>query len=73
MAIKHMLYSFIMGTTTVRCKKRIEDTFPPKDYIQTVYEHLAYFYQIGVGSGYGCIFEFLLTSSATPLNIFQYV
>ena len=39
-------------------QKRIEDTFPPKDYIQTVYEHLAYFYQIGVGSGYGCIFEF---------------
>ena len=22
-------------------QKRIEDTFPPKDYIQTVYEHLA--------------------------------
>ena len=39
-------------------QKRIEDTFPSKDYIQTVYEHLAYFYQIGVGSGYGCIFEF---------------
>ena len=39
-------------------QKRIEDTFPPKDYIPTVYEHLAYFYQIGVGSGYGCIFEF---------------
>ena len=39
-------------------QKRIEDTFPPKDYIQTVYEHLAYFYQIGIGSGYGCIFEF---------------
>ena len=39
-------------------QKRIEDTFPPKDYIQEVYEHLAYFYQIGVGSGYGCTFEF---------------
>ncbi|MCR5078053.1 MAG: RecQ family ATP-dependent DNA helicase [Prevotella sp.] len=39
-------------------QKRIEDTFPPKEYIQTVYDHLAYFYQIGVGSGAGCTFEF---------------
>ena len=46
------------GNDNRTLQKRIEDTFPPKDYIQTVYEHLAYFYQIGVGSGYGCIFEF---------------
>lgn len=39
-------------------QKRIEDTFPPKEYIQQVYEHLAYFYQIGVDSGEGCTFEF---------------
>ena len=39
-------------------QKRIEDTFPPKEYIQQVYEHLAYFYQIGVNSGEGCTFEF---------------
>lgn len=38
--------------------KRITDTFPDKDYIRQVYEHLAYFYQIGVGSGYGHTFEF---------------
>ena len=34
-----------------KLKKRIDDTFPPKEMIQDVYEHLAYFYQIGVGSG----------------------
>ena len=39
-------------------QKRVEDTFPPKEYVQQVYEHLAYFYQIGVNSGEGCTFEF---------------
>ena len=38
--------------------KRISDTFPDKGYIRQVYEHLAYYYQIGVGSGYGYTFEF---------------
>ena len=38
--------------------KRISDSFPEKDYIRQVYEHLAYYYQIGVGSGYGHTFEF---------------
>ena len=41
-----------------KLQKRITDTFPEKDYIRQVYEHLAYFYQIGVGSGYGHTFEF---------------
>lgn len=38
--------------------KRINDTFPEKDYIKTVYDHLAYYYQIGVGSGQGSTMEF---------------
>ena len=38
--------------------KRINDTFPDKDYIKRVYEHLAYYYQVGVGSGYNHTFEF---------------
>lgn len=38
--------------------KRVDDTFPPKELIQDIYEHLAYFYQIGVGSGQGKTFEF---------------
>ena len=41
-----------------KLEKRIVDTFPEKDFIRNVYEHLAYFYQIGVGSGYGHTFEF---------------
>ena len=41
-----------------KLEKRIADTFPEKNYIRQVYEHLAYFYQIGVGSGYNHTFEF---------------
>lgn len=38
--------------------KRIDDTYPPRDYIREVYEHLAYFYQIATGDGYGVSHEF---------------
>lgn len=41
-----------------KLNKRVNDTFPDKDYIKKVYEHLAYFYQVGVGSGYHATFEF---------------
>lgn len=39
-------------------KKRIADTFPEKDYIRTVYEHLNYYYQMAMGDGLGCTREF---------------
>ena len=38
--------------------KRIDDTFPPRDYIRQVYEHLAFYYQIATGDGYGITREF---------------
>ena len=38
--------------------KRIADTFPEKDYIRQVYDHLAYYYQVATGSGYNATFEF---------------
>lgn len=41
-----------------KLKKRIADNYPDKDYIKDVYEHLAYFYQIGVGTGFNATFEF---------------
>lgn len=37
---------------------RVADNFPDKEYIKTVYEHLAYFFQLAVGSGYNHTFEF---------------
>ncbi len=41
-----------------KLERRVAETFPDKDYIRQVYEHLAYFYQIGIGGGYGHKFEF---------------
>ena len=41
-----------------KLKKRINSNFPPKEFISDVYEHLAYFYQIGIGSGSGHTFTF---------------
>ena len=38
--------------------RRISDTFPEKDYVRKVYDHLAYYYQIATGSGYNRVFEF---------------
>ncbi len=31
--------------------KRIPDTFPEKEYIKEVYEHLQYYYQMAMGDG----------------------
>ena len=41
-----------------RLKHRVSENFPEKDFIRQVYEHLAYYYQIGMGSGFGHRFEF---------------
>ena len=41
-----------------KLSKRIDDTYPPRDYIKDVYEHLAYYYQIATGDGYGVTHEF---------------
>jgi ATP-dependent DNA helicase RecQ len=46
------------GNDRTKLLKRISDTFPEKEEIKEVYDHLAYFYQIGVGSGYNAVFEF---------------
>ena len=53
-------YAVILYTksdnTTLR--KRIPDTFPEKDYIRDVYEHLQYYYEMAMGDGRGCTREF---------------
>ena len=46
------------GNDNGKLTKRIDDTFPPRDYIKEVYEHLAYYYQIATGDGYGVCHEF---------------
>ena len=39
-------------------QRRIPDTFPDKDYVKEVYEHLQYYYQMAMGDGLGCVREF---------------
>ena len=43
-----------------RLRKRAVADFPDKDYIRKVYEHIACFFQIAVGSGYDMSFKFNL-------------
>ena len=38
--------------------KRVSDTFPEKEYVREVYDHLADFFQMGVGYGEGTTLEF---------------
>ncbi len=52
-----MLYAKTDKTTL---RKRIPDTFPEKEYIKKVYEHLQYYYQMAMGDGQGCVKEFNL-------------
>ncbi len=41
-----------------KLRKRVADTFPDKEYIRQVYDHLAYYYQIALGDGNGVSHEF---------------
>ena len=50
--------------------KRISDTFPEKAYIKKVYEHLAYYYQIATGDGYGVMREFNIDDFCRKFNHF---
>jgi len=53
-------YAVLLYDNTDRAKlqRRVADTFPDKEFIRQVYDQLAYFYQIGIGSGYNACFEF---------------
>jgi len=57
---EHKAYAVLLYNNSDQRKlyKRIADTFPEKDFIKQIYEHLAYFYQIGLGSGVGHVFSF---------------
>ncbi len=46
------------GHDEAKLKKRIKSTFPPKEFIRDVYDHLAYYFEVGNGSGCGHTFTF---------------
>ena len=49
------------NTDVAQAKKRIKEAFPEKEFIVQVYEQLAYYLQVGVGSCKGSIFNFQLS------------
>ena len=55
-----MAYAILLSSRNdiSRLRKRAVADFPEKDYIRKVYEHIACFFQIAVGSGYGMSFKF---------------
>ena len=50
--------------------KRIADTFPEKEYILNVYEHLQYYYQMAMGDGFQCVREFNLEEFCRKFKYF---
>ena len=46
------------NSDNAKLQKRINDTYPPKEDIRQIYEHLAYYYQIATGDGYCVAREF---------------
>ncbi len=68
-------YAVLLWNKSDRRKltKRIDDNFPPKTYIKDVYEHLAYYYQIGVGSGGGHTFSFEIDKFCITYRYFPIV
>lgn len=53
-----------------KLSKRISDTFPPVEEIRSVYEHLAYFFQVGINSGAGSTFEFNIDRFSRTFRFF---
>ena len=43
-----------------RLSRRVSDNFPEKEFIANVYERLCYYYQMAVGDGQGCRYDFNL-------------
>ncbi|MGN0281306.1 MAG: ATP-dependent DNA helicase RecQ [Prevotella sp.] len=41
-----------------RLQKKLQNSFPDKEYIRKVYDDIAYYFQIAVGDGFNCRFEF---------------
>ncbi|KAA6339763.1 ATP-dependent DNA helicase RecQ [termite gut metagenome] len=65
-------YAIILYSNSDKTKlnKRIADTFPEKEYIKQVYEHLNYYYQMAMGDGLGCMYEFNLEEFCRKFKYF---
>lgn len=62
-----MLYN---GSDDTKLQKRIADEFPEKEYIRSVYDHLAGFFQIAVNNGCGHTFMFDIRKFCRTYRLF---
>lgn len=62
-----MLYN---GSDDTKLQKRIADEFPEKEYIRSVYNHLAGFFQIAVNNGCGHTFMFDIRKFCRTYKLF---
>lgn len=56
-------YAVLLYNDSDRLKlaRRIPDTFPQKDFIAQIYEHICYYYQLAMGDGFNVSHEFSLS------------
>ena len=68
----HRSYAVLLYNSNDQAKlqRRIADEFPEKDFIRRVYDDLAYFYQVGVGSGYNAVFELPIEKFCRTYKLF---
>lgn len=64
-------YAIILYTKAdiAKLKKRISDAFPPRKFIQDVYDALGNYYQVAVGSGCNAVFDFDLQEFCIPYKL----
>ncbi|MCM1293195.1 MAG: RecQ family ATP-dependent DNA helicase [Bacteroides sp.] len=48
------------GPDKASLTRRLNETFPSKDTIRSIYDHACNFLEVAVGDGYNCLFEFNL-------------
>lgn len=65
-------YAILLYSTSdkIQLHKRIADTFPEKEYIKNLYEHLNYYYQMAMGDGLGCTYDFSLEDFCRKFRYF---
>lgn len=54
----------------LQLKKRLDSSFPEKEYIREVYEKLQYYYQMAMGDGLGCVREFDIDDFCRKFKLF---
>lgn len=57
------------GEDKTKARKRVQDNYPPRDFIKRVYEAIGNWYEVGIGSGLGHTFPFPLERFCTECKL----